>query len=261
MSPQRIRARLAYFGGPFAGWQRQINAPTVQGELEVALARLYGRAVPAVAAGRTDAGVHADGQVVHFDAPLAIPLRGVRAALNSLLPAEIRVLAVHAAGAGFDARRSARRKRYRYRLAWGEPLLPVEALRRLLLPTRPDLAALARAAALVPGTRDIAAFALAGHAGTGARGTVRTITACRLIPRGRRLDLVVEGDGFLRGQVRRIVGALIDVGRGAASEDWFASLLAGGPATPPAPTAPARGLTLERVFYAGAGTIRDKGLS
>jgi tRNA pseudouridine38-40 synthase len=101
----------------------------------------------------------------------------------------------------------------------------------------------------VLGEHDFAAFALSGHAGHGRRGTVRTVTAARLRGRGRRLDIVLEGDGFLRGMVRRIVGALIEVGRGTQPPTWFAALVREPITRPPAPTAPAHGLTLERVFY------------
>ena len=93
------------------------------------------------------------------------------------------------------------------------------------------------------------AFALSGHSGRGARGTVRTVTSARMAVRGRRADVVLEGDGFLRGMVRRVVGALLEVGRGAQGAEWFAALVESPDVRPPAPTAPARGLTLERVFY------------
>jgi len=247
--PLRHSFLLAYLGGGFAGWQRQPDARTVQGELEAALARLYGRPIRTVGAGRTDAGVHAAGQVAHADLPPHIPVTGLQAALASLLPADLRVLRVRRRGPGFHARAGARGKRYCYRLAWGQPLPPWEALRTWQLPAPPALAAMRDALVLVEGTHDFRAFALAGHSGTGARGTRRTVSAARLSARGRRAAVVLEGDGFLRGMVRRLVGALTEVGRGATTEAWFRRLLAGGDVRPPAPTAPAHGLTLERVFY------------
>lgn len=249
MSAPRLALSVAYLGGGFAGWQRQPDARTVQGALEHALARLYRRPVRVVGAGRTDAGVHADRQVAHFDPPLAIPGRGVAAALNSLLPADVRVLAVRAVAPTFDARRSARGKRYRYRLAWGPSLPPWEGLRRWHLAYRLDPRAVASALALLPGEHDFGAFALAGHAGRGARGTVRTVRSATARLRGRRLDLAFEGDGFLRGMARRLTGALVEIGRGAQPVEWLAALLADPRTRPPAPTAPPHGLTLERVFY------------
>jgi tRNA pseudouridine38-40 synthase len=245
----RVALRLAYLGSSFAGWQRQPRSATVQAALENALERLYGGHVPLVGAGRTDAGVHAAGQVAHFDPPLAIPPRGIQRALNSALPAGVRVLRAWPAPASFHARRSAKGKQYRYRISWGPVLSPWEALRRAWFPHPLNAAAMAHTLLQVLGEHDFAAFALSGHAGHGRRGTVRTVTAARLRGRGRRLDIVLEGDGFLRGMVRRIVGALIEVGRGTQPPTWFAALVREPITRPPAPTAPAHGLTLERVFY------------
>jgi len=241
--------RIAYLGGGFAGWQRQPGARTVQGVLELALAALYGRPVNITGAGRTDAGVHAAGQVAHFDPPLAIPPAGVASALNSLLPADVRVLRTWPVPEGFHARRSASRKRYCYRLAWGRTLPPWEAQRRWLVAAPLARAPMAAALAAAEGEHDFAAFALSGHSGHGPRGTVRVVTTARLRLRGHRLDLVLVGDGFLRGMVRRIAGALVEVGRGARSPAWFASLIDDPATRPPAPTAAPHGLTLEHVWY------------
>lgn len=245
----RLALRIGYLGGGFHGWQRQRGERTVQGELERALARLYGTAVELTGAGRTDAGVHAAGQIAHLDPPLVIPASGVLAALNTMLPPDVRVLAARPVEPDFHARASARGKRYRYRLAWGRPLPPWDALRTWLLPAPPELSEMAEALALVTGEHDFAAFALSGHSGTGKRGTHRTIATARLTARRRRAAITLEGDGFLRGMVRRITGALVEVGRGAAPPDWVASLLADPATRPPAPTAPPHGLTLERVLY------------
>jgi tRNA pseudouridine38-40 synthase len=241
--------KVAYLGASFAGWQRQARARTVQGVLENALETLYGQPVTVVGAGRTDAGVHAAGQVAHLVPPRSIPPRGVARALNSLLPEDVRVLRAWVVPEAFHARRSALGKRYRYRLAWGATLLPWEAQRRWQVSYPLDTAAMATTLGCVPGEHDFAAFALSGHSGHGARGTVRVLTRAHLSHRGRRLDIVLEGDGFLRGMVRRIVGALVEVGRGAQDSAWFAALLRDPLTRPAAPTAPAHGLTLERVFY------------
>jgi tRNA pseudouridine38-40 synthase len=245
----RYLARVAYLGGGFAGWQKQPTARTVQGELERGLERVYGLPVRTVGAGRTDAGVHASGQAVHFDAPPHVPPQGLRAALNGLLPNDLKVLAVRRTAVTFHALNDARSKRYRYRLAWGAPLDPWEALRTWELPARPDVPAMRTGLASLPGDHDFAAFALSGHSGTGARGTVRRISEARLIVRGRHAHVVLEGDGFLRGMARRIVGALVEIGRHAQDPDWLVVLLSAPKAGPPAPTAPPHGLTLERVRY------------
>ncbi len=249
MDSRRLAVNVAYLGGGFAGWQRQPGVRTVQGVVEKALAVLYRGPVRITGAGRTDAGVHADGQVAHFDPPFAIPASGVASALNSLLPGDVRVLRARAVPEGFHARRSASGKRYRYRLAWGQTLPPWEAQRRWLVAHPLDAAAMASALATVAGEQDFAAFALSGHSGRGARGTVRIITSAYLRVHGRRFDLVLEGDGFLRGMVRRIAGALVEIGRAAQPPGWIVAMLDDPATRPSAPTAPARGLTLERVFY------------
>lgn len=245
----RIRITLAYLGTPFRGWQKQPNVRTVQGELEETLARLYQCPIRTVAAGRTDAGVHADGQVVHFDPPFPIPPKGVQAALNSFLPHEIRVLEAKQVSSSFHARRSALGKRYRYRLAWGPPLPPWPALRRLWIPYHPDREELTSALALCTGLHDFRRFALAGHSGHGKRGTVRRLFWTQLHCRNHQADLIFEGDGFLRGMVRRLVGALLEVATGRKPREWLVALLAGEESDPEPPTAPALGLTLEHVFY------------
>lgn len=241
--------KVAYLGGGFAGWQRQRGQRTVQGELERALQRLFRLPVTVTGAGRTDSGVHAAGQVAHFDAPATIPLAGVRAALVHQLPADVRVLRLWRPPAGFHARRSALGKRYCYRIAWGPPLPPWDGLRTWMLPDRPDLEQMARVLRELTGCRDFASFASSGHCGHGDRGTVRTISGAAITCRGRRAVLAFEGDGFLRGMVRRMTGALVQVGRGTRPPAWVGNLLAGDPNQPAAPAAPAHGLTLEHVFY------------
>ena len=245
----RIALKLAYLGGGFAGWQRQPGTRTVKAVVEAAIELLYRTPVSVVGAGRTDAGVHAAGQIAHFDPPLIIPVQGIERALNAALPADVRVLRAWLAPASFHARRSAKGKRYRYRLSWGPTLPPFEALHRTQIHSPLDVALIDAARSRIEGEHDFGAFALSGHAGHGFRGTVRTVTVAKLTAQGRRLDIILEGDGFLRGMVRRIVGALIEVGRGAQPPGWLVALLREPGTRPPAPTAPAHGLTLERVFY------------
>lgn len=245
----RTALEIAYLGGGFSGWQKQPGRRTVQAEIELALERVCGVAVAVTGAGRTDSGVHAAGQVAHCDAPAAIPVRGLRAALNAALPHDVRVLRARRVAAAFHARRSAIGKRYRYRLSWGATLPPWDALRSWEVPYRLDVSAIAAAATLFVGTHDFTALALSGHSGTGRRGCVRTVRSVSVRGRGRHLAIVVEGDGFLRGMVRRIAGVLVEVGRGARPATWIASLLADPHTRPPAPTAPGHGLTLEKVLY------------
>lgn len=241
------RLTVSYVGTRYAGWQRQPDAPTVQETLEGALARLTGAAVATVAAGRTDAGVHARGQVVSCrlerDWPPAALIHGT----NHHLPGDVRVLAAAAAPAHFHARRDALAKEYRYRLGRARPLPPAEAPFVTPAPERLDLAAIAAATRLLPGCHDFAAFAVTG----GAPGpTRRRLFAASWEDTGAELVFRVVGEGFLRGMVRRLVGTLLEVGTGRRSPGELAALLAARAGAEAGPTAPARGLVLERVDYA-----------
>jgi tRNA pseudouridine38-40 synthase len=251
----RTKLTVAYLGGGFHGWQRQPDRRTVQGELEHALTVMTGgREAAVVGAGRTDAGVHAAGQVAHLDLPVTIPPDGIVRALNRLLPEEIRVRAAAEVSTGFHARRSARGKLYIYRARWQPSPLPWLGLRCAVVQPISDPGGFARAAALLVGRHDLASFTVpeAAH-----QPTVRTLY--RVWTRRRRdgLDLHFVGDGFLRYQVRRMVGALLEVGRGRLAHADFARLLDDPRPGARLATAPARGLTLERVFYRGASLPGD----
>jgi tRNA pseudouridine38-40 synthase len=247
----RYRLTLAYVGTRYAGWQRQPNAPTVQEALESALERLSGAPSRTVAAGRTDAGVHADGQLVSGELARELPDAALVRGTNHFLPADIRVLAASRAPEGFDARRDAAAKLYRYRLFAGAPVPPERAPFVHGVAERLDLAAMSAAASALVGRHDFAAFRLAGGA---ARTTERRIFAAAWERRGDELVFRVAGDGFLRGMVRGLVGTLIEVGGGRRDVAEFAALLGGGERAAAGPTAPAHGLCLERVDLA-AGAV------
>jgi len=245
----RYRVTLAYDGSGFLGWQRQREGGgrTVQGELERALARLAGGAsVGAVAAGRTDAGVHALGQVAAFELPRESEPEELRRALNGLLPADLRVLEATPAPAGFHPRRSAAGKLYRYELDCGGVPLPQRRLYAAWIPWVLEEAAVHAAAALYAGRRDFAALASSGGS---VRTTVRTVTRSQARFFGTSLVYETEADGFLRKMVRSMVGGLVAAGRGASSVEELARALERGDRRAwPAP-APACGLTLVRVDY------------
>ncbi len=241
-----VALRLAYRGTSYAGWQRQANALTVQQRLEEALAELAGRPVRVAGASRTDAGVHAAGQVAHLAPPGRLPLRALVHGTNRFLPQDIRVLSAVRMREGFDARKSARAKTYRYRLVRTEVLSPLDALFAVRAECDLDLAAMRRATTALPGTHDFTAFALTGGSH---RSAVRRIFGAEWLEHGERLDLVVTGSGFLRGMVRGLVGTLLEVGQGKRPPESMTDLLAGAPRGAAGPTAPARGLTLERVDY------------
>lgn len=243
----RTKLTIAYLGGPFHGWQRQPDRRTVQGELERALtAMTAGLEAAVVGAGRTDAGVHAAGQVAHVDLPAPIPPDGLVRGLNGLLPEEIRVLSAVAVSAAFHARKSARGKLYCYRVRWRPSRLPWNEVRTAVLPAISARSALASATALLVGRHDFGSFTVPEAA---TEPAVRRLFRIDIAPRRAGVDLRFVGDGFLRYQVRRMVGALLEVGRGRLGESELRQLLEQPRPGAPLPTAPARGLTLERVYY------------
>jgi tRNA pseudouridine38-40 synthase len=243
------RLTLAYDGTDFLGWQLQRPGAgrTVQGVLEEALARLAERRrVIVVGAGRTDAGVHALGQVASFDLPRDLGPAALQSALNGLLPADLRVLDAASVPAGFHARKSAVSKLYRYVLDCGG--VPVPQRRRFVgwVPRRLDETAVQAAAPLFVGRRDFASLASSGGS---AKTTVREVTRSEVTFDERGLVYEVEADGFLRKMVRSMVGGLIAAGRGVlAPDELTAALEARDRRSWPAPAA-ASGLTLVRVDY------------
>jgi tRNA pseudouridine38-40 synthase len=243
----RLRLDVAYLGTFFEGWQAQetvrpTGTPrTVQGELEKALAKVFGGPLSAVGAGRTDAGVHAEGQAAHVevseDAP-RIPVNGIRRGLNSLLPEDVRVLSVSAVPLDWHARFSAAGKIYVYRLRCGEYLHPHRGLVEALAKEPLDVGAMREAAGRLVGRRDFAPFSLTGSDRV---STVRTLARLDIVEEGDLLVITAVGDGFLRGMVRRLVGTLREVGRGRTLPEEASER--------PGPTAEARGLTLQKVLY------------
>ncbi|HEY6064780.1 MAG TPA: tRNA pseudouridine(38-40) synthase TruA [Thermoanaerobaculia bacterium] len=249
---QRYRAVLAYVGTDFHGWQIQHNAArTVQAILEEALARLDGSPVRALAAGRTDAGVHADGQVVHFDLAGPREPREIRDGVNSLLPRDARLLEVARAPAEFHARRDALSKDYLYRWSRAEVIAPREAPFVAPLSRNADARLMAAAAAHLPGRRDFGVFAVRRPP----EDPVRTLQSVRIEEDGDEVRALFRGDGFLRGMVRTICGLLADVGRGRFPPDRMREILVTGNRALLAQKAPASGLTLVKVEYPRAKLV------
>jgi tRNA pseudouridine38-40 synthase len=248
----RFKLTLAYDGRPFAGWQVQARGRTIQGEVEAAIAQLAGPGPRVHGSGRTDAGVHALGQVAHFDAPDACRLDEGEwhRALNALLPPSIRVMRCERVGPEFHARFDATGKVYRYRLWNGEVLPPLEHGLAWHLPGRLDERALRQAARLFEGRKDFSAFcANRGEPGEEDRNRVRTLRRIEIVTRGELIELTFEGDGFLYKMVRMIVGAIVRHARGLAALDELQSLLDHPARRKPGWQAPADGLTLERVEF------------
>lgn len=242
----RYRLIVSYDGAPFAGWQRQPNAPTVQETLETALAAVLGESVTTIGASRTDTGVHARGQALHLDLQRPFPLRGLIHGTNHQLPPSIRVLAAHQVPPAFHARRSAAAKEYRYRLIRARVLSPLDAPYALGVDENLNAAAMRDGAQRLLGEHDFGAFAKSGGSHGHSR---RTIFGAGFDECGPELELWVRGNGFLRGMVRAIVGTLLEVGRGRRSPVDLEALLRGGSRGEAGPTAPAHALVLTRVFY------------
>ncbi len=197
-------------------------------------------------ASRTDAGVHALRQVASLSTTASIDARALRRALNAVLPAAIRVLDSREAPAGFDARRSARGKRYAYLIDGGVCADPF--LRRYAwhLPWDLDRTAMSRALALVRGKHDFSAFCAAAGRG---RSPICTVRSARLVSRKTRVVILVSADSFLHHMVRNLVGSLVEIGRGVHRPEWIAQVLDGRDRTRAGPTAPPQGLALARVMY------------
>jgi tRNA pseudouridine38-40 synthase len=243
----RLRLLLAYDGRPFQGWQSQAHGHGVQDHLERAFAKVLGEKVSVQGAGRTDAGVHALGQVAHAEVPARLPASAWRGALNAYLPGEVRVLRATRAPADFHARFQARGKIYRYRI-WNDTFLhPMEIGRAWLVPGALELGRLRHFAAILTGKHDFAGFA--ANRGTPPLETVRTVSRIAVTGRGARIELRFEGDGFLYKMVRLLTGSLVRCAQGKADEAWLRGLLGAGGKRKTHFMAPAHGLYLEKVLY------------
>jgi tRNA pseudouridine38-40 synthase len=251
MNPSiRLRLLIAYDGGPFRGWQSQATKDAVQDLIEAAFVKLLGERVVVVGSGRTDAGVHALGQIAHADVPSGkLPLEKWQGALNCRLPPEIRILRATRAAADFHAQFHARGKIYTYRI-WNAPCHhPLELGRAWFLPGALDVAALRAAAPILIGKHDFAGFAANRRGGPPDPDTVRTIRRIGITSRGALLTLRFEGDGFLYKMVRLLTGTLIRVAQHRAPASFLTELLAAKGAKKTHFQAPAEGLYLTRVLY------------
>ncbi len=235
------RLDIAYDGSGFYGWARQPGQRTVQEEIEGALGRILQREVPLTVAGRTDRGVHATGQVASYEGPV------VRAeALNALIGADVAVLACEEAREGFDARRDALARSYRYRVVHTRIRSPFEAGRALWWPHRLDRDLLHACAALLPGTHDFTAFT---PTETYHVRFDRDVASARWTQDGDLLAFEIEADTFMRHMNRVLVGTMLQVAGGRRPLEDFAALLQGAHRREAGPTAPPHGLYLTGVRY------------
>ncbi len=243
---RRLKLLLEYSGTRYHGWQWQPNTLTIQGTLEACLAHITNGPARLHAAGRTDAGVHALGQVAHFDTASTIALPALVRGANSLLPEDIVVRQAEEVPADFHARYAARRKTYAYVVHNHSIPSALRAPYAWHVPQALDLTAMRAAASVLLGHHDFSAFRAAACA---ARSPWRQLFRLRLTRYAERLVFVLCADGFLQHMARNIVGTLVAVGRGQIAADAMPTILQCGQRQYAGPTAPAHGLFLVRVVY------------
>lgn len=254
MPTQRYKAIVAYDGTNYSGWQVQPGKITVQGELERAIHSLTRETLRVNCSGRTDRGVHAKAQVVHFDLQRDMRPDQVARGINRFLQPDIRVLKVTRAKPAFDARMSATGKEYRY-FIWNEPVMPPHLrLYNTHVYYPLDVKAMRAAACVLEGRHDFAAFS--ANPGHEREGTVRTIYRLKLIKKGPQIVLCAVGEGFLFKMVRSLAGFLIRVGVGDLTVDDTAKILRSKTRTARVPTADPQGLFLWKVYYGRIPDVR-----
>lgn len=241
-----IKVVLEYDGSGFAGWQQQAHGRTVEAELKRALRELTGVERKVYAAGRTDAGAHAEGQVVSFEMDGRIAPGRLVAALNARLPGDVSVLSAEVAPDGFHARYSARWRRYRYRYLDRRARPAIERGRCWHVGTPLDVDSMSAAAKALVGKHDWTSYCSASEPPDGRVREMRSAKTSRL---GDFVELELVAEGFLRGLARSIAGALAEVGRSRKPPEWVGEVLAAKDRRLASRTAPAGGLTLVEVIY------------
>ena len=243
----RVLLRVEYNGSKYCGWQRQKNGLSVQAVLAKAVYEVTGESSVMHGSGRTDAGVHAIAQAVHFDTNTKIPLDKLPIALNAHLPKSVRVKSASAVDEHFNARFDALSKTYLYRLVCSPVSSPLREDLAAFVPKKPNVSEMRRAAAFLLGEHDFKCFqAAGGHVKT----TVRTIFSFEIRESGDEIEFEVTGNGFLYNMVRIMVGTLYYVGIGKLSADDIPSIIASRDRTRAGKTMPPEGLYLKNVRYA-----------
>lgn len=242
----RIKLCLSYDGTDFCGWQRQKNGVSVQQTVEDAVYNLTGEKVAVTASGRTDAGVHAKGQVAHFDTNANIPPEKIYKALNTFLPNGVKALSSEKASDDFDARKNAKRKTYEYSIYLSDTELPLKERYGARVYGDIDIEKMRSAAKLVEGEHDFKAFSATGGS---VKTTVRTIFGITVEKSGEDIKIRVTGNGFLYNMVRIIAGALIKAGKSEIKESDILKALETGNRDLLGETLPAKGLCLLKVEY------------
>src|SRR5579862_794978 len=250
---RNIRLVVEYDGTNLYGWQLQKDKPTVQGELQRALQEIEGRKVLVIGSGRTDAGVHAEGQVANFHTTSPMPSRKWPEALNAHLPPDIAVIGAQEVPLPFHAQYAATSKTYRYRVLNRAVRGALDRHRCYLVKAPLDVEKMRAAATLLVGTHDFRSF---GSEMSKKEKTVRTICSFEVTSVAPTIDFVVTGDGFLYNQVRSMVGTLLRVGMGAEPVEWVKAVLDAKDRAKAGANVPAKGLTLVEVRYDGKPKCR-----
>lgn len=242
----RIKIVLSYDGTDFCGWQRQTNGVSVQQTVEDAVFALTGEKTTVTASGRTDAGVHAAGQVAHFDTNANIPPEKFYKALNTFLPDSVKALSSEQVADNFNARKSAKRKTYEYSLYLADTDLPLKERYGTRVYGDVDVEKMRSAAKLIEGEHDFKAFSATG---SNVKTTVRTVYGIFIEQNGIDIKIRVTGNGFLYNMVRIIAGALVKAGKGEISESDIIKALETGERDLLGETLPAKGLCLIKAEY------------
>ena len=246
MSRRNLKIVLAYDGSDFCGWQIQRRERTVQGVVEEALEELHGHPVRVKAAGRTDSGVHARGQVINFETDSTIPDERFARALNSRMPRDVRAVSALEADGDFHARYSARKRIYKYYILPAECSDPFSRRFCLTVKKTLDIGLLNRIAAKIVGTHDFTTFAAAGDQ---SKSKVRDIHSAGMYPEGQFVVFRIIGNAFLWRMVRSLTGTVLEMASEGRPPAYMTELLERKDRNMAGNTAPAKGLTLHRVVY------------
>lgn len=242
----RYAVTVSYLGTNYCGWQNQKNGISVQEVLEKAFSKLFGVKTAVYGSGRTDAGVHALGQVAHFDAETSIPSDKIPFAINTMLPEDIRIVSCRSVDDSFHARFRAKRKTYVYRLYYAPHGNPLKNATAEHLTVMPDIEKMKIAAEYIVGKHDFKCFEASGSV---VKDTVRTVYSVKVEENGGDISVTVCGNGFLYNMVRIIAGTLVDVGKGKIGVEELPSIMDSGDRTLAGKTLPAHGLCLVSVEY------------
>lgn len=240
---------ISYDGTQYGGWQVQPNSVSIQEKIEEALFQITQSNIKVIGSGRTDAGVHANGQVAHFQVKTLLSIDKTIFSLNSLLPEDIRVLKMDLVPSTFHARFSAKSKKYSYYISTKPVLIPFYRQYTTLVPTDIDIPLMKEAAKSFLGTHDFKSFANQASKGSASVDSIRTIYSIDFMEEEERIKIIFHGNGFLYKMVRNIVGTLIDIGKGKMSIHQIKQILEAKDRRFAGSVAPAKGLFLENVYY------------